>query len=261
MKTARSAPVALFISDLHLQASTPKTRQAFFNFLQRHAMQSPQLFLLGDLFEYWVGDDDIDTPWVKEIVDAIRAVSDAGVEVNWIAGNRDFLIGEAFAKASGINILPDPFVTTIGGKKIVLTHGDILCTNDPAYMKFRASVRQPEAQQQFLSLPLEKRREIAEGMRADSMKAQKEKSHEEMDVAESAVKDLFAQTGASVMIHGHTHRPWLHEYENESLNRHVLTDWDCERKPERGGWHGMFSDGAIRRYDEQGRMITLLFER
>ena len=261
MNTARSTPVALFISDLHLQASTPNTTQAFFSFLQRHAIQSQQLFLLGDLFEYWVGDDDIATPWIKEIVDAIRAVSDAGVEVNWIAGNRDFLVGENFAAATGVNILSDPFVTTIGGKKIVLTHGDILCTNDPAYMEFRADVRRPEAQQEFLALPLEQRRAIAEGMRADSMKAQQEKSVEEMDVSESAVKELFEQSGATEMIHGHTHRPWLHEYENETLNRHVLTDWDCECKPEIGGWLGIYGDGAVRRFDEQGRMITLLFER
>ena len=123
-KKAQPETVALFVSDLHLQETMPRTTRAFFDFLRQHAIHAQQLYLLGDVFEYWAGDDDMATPYHQQVIGAIRAVSDAGVAVFWIAGNRDFLVGTGFAQASGLTLLPDPFVTTIAGQRVVLAHGD-----------------------------------------------------------------------------------------------------------------------------------------
>ena len=253
---AQPKPVALFISDLHLQPSTPRTEQAFLAFLRRQARQTPKLFLLGDVFETWAGDDDLATSWNQAITDALRAVSDAGVEIGWISGNRDFLVGDSFAQAAGITLLPDPYVITLAGLRIVLTHGDALCTDDVGYMAFRAQVRQPEAQKQFLAMPLAQRKAIIDGMRRDSIAAQKNKSLAIMDVNDGAVAALFEQTGTAVMIHGHTHRPARHDSGDSKHVRHVLTDWDADGKPERGGWLAQYADGTLRRFDIKGRMVT-----
>ncbi|MBS1186342.1 MAG: UDP-2,3-diacylglucosamine hydrolase protein [Burkholderiaceae bacterium] len=253
---AQPEPVALFISDLHLHPSCPKTAQAFHAFLRGPARQTQQLFLLGDIFESWAGDDDLATPWNREICDAIRAVSDAGVEIGWIGGNRDFLVGKKFAREAGFSLLADPHVVTLAGQRIVLTHGDALCTDDVGYMAFRAKVRNTLAQKLFLAMPLSKRKSIIEGMRSDSVAAQKAKTSAIMDVNAGAVDELFAQTGAEVMIHGHTHRPARHDLADGKRTRHVLTDWDADSKPERGGWLALFSDGTLRRFDIKGRMVT-----
>ncbi|HSY26665.1 MAG TPA: UDP-2,3-diacylglucosamine diphosphatase, partial [Burkholderiaceae bacterium] len=157
ISTAQPATVALFISDLHLQASMPHTAEAFFSFLRDHARHTKQLYLLGDIFEYWAGDDDL-TPFNQQVIDALRNVSDSGVGLFWISGNRDFLVGSKFAEACGLQILLDPFVASIAGQKIILTHGDALCTDDLAYMAFRAQVRQPEWQSEFLARPLVQRK-------------------------------------------------------------------------------------------------------
>jgi UDP-2,3-diacylglucosamine hydrolase len=246
----RGAPVALFVSDVHLQPSLPHTRQAFFNFLNQRAIKAEQLYLLGDLFEYWAGDDDIVTPDSKQVIDAIRRVSDAGIAVFWIAGNRDFLVGSGFAAAAGVTLLPDPFVATIAAQRIVLTHGDAQCTDDVAYMAFRAQVRQAGWQQDFLAMPLAQRKAIIEGLRNTSRAEQRAKSYDIMDVNASAISSLFDATATSIMIHGHTHRPAQHEVEEngERRVRHVLPDWDCDAEPPRGGWLEMGSDGALRRY-------------
>jgi len=168
--------VALFVSDTHLNPSLPFTTNAFLSFLEKQAMQANALYLLGDLFEYWVGDDNISDAYNSSIVQALRKVHDHGVQLYWIAGNRDFLIGADFSVATGAILLNDPSVIDIAGKKLVLTHGDAHCTDDDAYMKFRAQVRQVEWQTTFLAMPLEQRKKIIEGLRTESKMEQKQKS-------------------------------------------------------------------------------------
>lgn len=251
MPAARA--LALFISDLHLQPSQPGTCEAFLDFLARRATQAQALYLLGDLFDAWPGDDDLDEPFHRAIVDALRRVSDAGVAVYWIAGNRDFLVGAEFARASGATMLAEPHVVTIGGRRIVLMHGDAVCTDDIKYMQFRQQVRQPAWQAQFLALPLAQRKTIIADLRKDSRAEQGEKSYEILDVTPQAVALVLAQTGAEVMIHGHTHRPALH-CEGAAL-RYVLPDWDVDAEPARGGWIAVETDGAIRRHGIDGATL------
>jgi UDP-2,3-diacylglucosamine hydrolase len=244
---------ALFISDLHLQPAHPAITAAFYDFLERHARHAQQLYLLGDLFEYWAGDDDIADPFHAEVVAALRAVSDAGVALYWIAGNRDFLVGARFAEAANLTLLPETWVAEIGGQKVVVLHGDAQCTQDTKYMEFRAMVRQPSWQQQFTALPLAQRKAIIAGLRADSRKEQGGKSYDIMDVTPEAIAAVYAQTGTDVMIHGHTHRPALHDVDGK--RRYVLPDWEPDATPPRGGWIAIDSDGAISRHDLAGALI------
>jgi UDP-2,3-diacylglucosamine hydrolase len=232
---AQSKPVALFVSDVHLQEGMPRTTGAFLGFLHSHARYAERLYILGDLFEYWAGDDDIGLPYHQRIIDALRAVSNAKVEIFWIAGNRDFLVGQEFANVTGLTLLPDPSVVELAGIRIVLAHGDAQCTDDHDYMKFRAQVRQPEWQRQFLAMPLAQRKGIIEGLRTGSREAQRGKAYDIMDVNASAIHELFAATTATIMIHGHTHRPGCHRYVG-SQARYVLPDWDYDGQSPRGGW-------------------------
>jgi len=254
LNEAQSKPIALFVSDVHLQASLPQTTRAFLDFLQRHASLAQELYLLGDMFEYWAGDDDLSTPYNTAVATVIRQVSDNGVRVFWIGGNRDFLLGEEFAKATGITILPDPFIVNIANQRIVLTHGDAQCTDDHGYMAFRAQVRQPEWQEQFLAMPLARRKAIIEGMRTNSRDAQRDKPYEIMDVNSEAIASLYSGTDTSIMIHGHTHRPATHRYQDDTRTRlrHVLPDWDCDVEPPRGGWLAIYEDGSFRRFTYNG---------
>jgi UDP-2,3-diacylglucosamine hydrolase len=252
---AQAEPVALFVSDLHLQASLPRTTQAFLAFLRDRAGNAQQLYVLGDLFEYWAGDDDIVTPYNQQIVDALRRVSDAGVALFWIAGNRDFLIGDGFARATGATILPDPTVTTIAGQSLVLAHGDAQCTDDIAYMAFRAQVRDPTWQRDFLARPLAERKQIIEGLRSESRAAQRGKSYDIMDVNAAAIAALFQAAGTALMIHGHTHRPARHQSSDNRV-RYVLPDWDCDADVPRGGWIAIHADGAIKRQDVDGAELS-----
>jgi UDP-2,3-diacylglucosamine hydrolase len=248
---------ALFVSDLHLQPDMPRTTEAFLGFLDTHARHSLALYMLGDLFEYWAGDDDIDSPLHRRIVEAIRAVSDAGTAVFWIAGNRDFLVGERFAAAAGLTLLADPTVVTFGGNPVVLSHGDAQCTDDAAYMRFREQVRSIAWQEQFLSQPLPARKQIIEGMRQQSKEALRDKPAEIMDVNEDAIAQLFKGTGARLMIHGHTHRPAHHLYGDGvgDRARYVLPDWDCDTAPARGGWVSIDLQGVVRRHALDGSEI------
>lgn len=238
--------IALFISDLHLQESHPRTAAAFFRFLAEHAIAARELYLLGDLFEYWAGDDDLDSAFNKSIIDAIRAVSDAGVAVYWIAGNRDFLVGERFAQAAGLTLLAEPHVADIAGRRIALVHGDAECTDDVNYMAFRKQVRDPAWQQQFLAMPLAQRKAIIAGLREGSREAHGTKSMAIMDVTPAAIDALHASTGADIIIHGHTHRPALHE--DGGRQRFVLPDWELDADPPRGGWISIDDAGAITRH-------------
>jgi UDP-2,3-diacylglucosamine hydrolase len=249
--TART--LALFISDLHLQASHPRTAEAFFRFLAERAAHAERLYLLGDIFEYWAGDDDLDDPFNHSVVAALRRVSDAGTAVYWLAGNRDFLVGTGFADAAGLTLLTEPHVATIGGRKVALVHGDAQCTDDVKYMAFRAQVRDPAWQSQFLAMPLAQRKAIIAGLREGSRAAHGEKSYEIMDVTPAAVAALHADTGTDVIIHGHTHRPALHEAAGK--RRYVLPDWELDDAPVRGGWIAITEDGRILRCGLDGHVI------
>ncbi|TFW32338.1 UDP-2,3-diacylglucosamine diphosphatase [Massilia horti] len=245
-----AAPLALFISDLHLQESHPRTAEAFFRFLAERASQAQALYLLGDIFEYWAGDDDLDTDFHQRVIGALRDLCQAGVRVYWIAGNRDFLVGPEFARAAGLTLLVEPHLIEAGGQRIVLVHGDAECTGDTKYMEFRAQVRQPAWQQQFLAMPLDKRKAIIAGLREGSREAHATKSYEMMDVTPDAIEELFASTGADVVIHGHTHRPALHQIGDK--RRYVLPDWELDAEPRRGGWITLGAGGDITRHDLDG---------
>jgi UDP-2,3-diacylglucosamine hydrolase len=245
--------LALFISDLHLQESHPRTAEAFFRFLAERAPQAEALYLLGDIFEYWAGDDDLGTPFHQRIVDALRALADAGVAVYWMAGNRDFLVGQDFARAAGLRLLPDPSVVNIGGQRVALVHGDAQCTGDLKYMAFRAQVRDPAWQQQFLAMPLAQRKAIIAGLREGSRQAHGEKSYDIMDVTPDAIAALHAATQAEVIIHGHTHRPALHRDPDTGRRRYVLPDWELDAEPARGGWIAIDADGQISRHGLDGQ--------
>jgi len=239
---------ALFVSDVHLQETMPRTTQAFIDFLRLHAIHSHSVYLLGDLFEAWPGDDDLGSPYNRVIVDALRRLHDAGVALFWIAGNRDFLVGPDFAAATGAILLPDPSLITIGERGIILTHGDAQCTDDADYMAFRQTVRQSAWQQQFLGMPLQERKAVAARLRSGSKEAQRMKSSMIMDVNAAAIDALFEQERAATLIHGHTHRPACHRGESNGRERVrlVLPDWDCEGSTARGGWIAADAAGMLR---------------
>jgi UDP-2,3-diacylglucosamine hydrolase len=245
--------IALFISDLHLQESHPRTADAFFRFLAEQALAARELYLLGDLFEYWAGDDDLAPPFHRSIIAALRAVSDAGVAIFWIAGNRDFLVGQGFAAAAGLTLLAEPHVATIAGRRIALVHGDAECSADLKYMAFRAQVRDPAWQRQFLAMPLAQRKAIIAGMREGSREAHGTKAMDIMDVTASAVDALYAATATDTIIHGHTHRPALHQAGGK--RRYVLPDWELDSEPPRGGWIAVDSSGAITRHGVAGQVL------
>lgn len=241
---AQPGTVALFVSDLHLTPAMPKTGEAFFRFLREQAAHTGALYLLGDIFEYWVGDDDINNSFNQSVVDAIRAVSKQGVAVYWLAGNRDFLVGEKFAQACGITLLEEPHVTTLADQTILLVHGDAQCTDDVAYMAFRKQVRNPAVQQAFLSQTLEQRKLMITNMREGSRDAQRGMQAEIMDVNPQAIDQLFVDHQVKLMIHGHTHRPARHV--TSSGVRYVLPDWDCEGASVRGGWLALDTAGNLK---------------
>jgi UDP-2,3-diacylglucosamine hydrolase len=251
--TAPARTLALFISDLHLQASHPRTAEAFFRFLAERAAHAERLYLLGDIFEYWAGDDDLDDPFNRSVATALRRLSDGGTAVYWLGGNRDFLVGTGFAEAAGLTLLPEPHAATIAGRQVVLVHGDAQCTDDVKYMAFRAQVRDPAWQRQFLAMPLAQRKAIIAGLREGSRAAHGEKSYEIMDVTPAAVAALHAETDTDVIIHGHTHRPALHE--TDGKRRYVLPDWELDAEPIRGGWIAIDEDGRIQRFDLDGHPL------
>ncbi len=251
-----AAPLALFVSDLHLQAAHAGTARAFLDFLARRAPGAGALYLLGDLFEYWAGDDDLVDPFHQSIAAALRHLSDSGVAVYWIAGNRDFLVGPGFAEAAGARLLAEPHVVQIGGHRLVLLHGDAECTDDVNYMAFRKQVRDPAWQAQFLAMPLSQRKAIIAGLRDSSRQEQGAKSYQIMNVTEAAVAHVFAASGSDIMIHGHTHRPALHLGADGARRRYVLPDWDMDTDTPRGGWIEVTADGAIVRRDYDGAVLA-----
>lgn len=216
----------LFISDLHLDATRPAATQAFREFLKYRASEAEALYILGDLFEAWVGDDD-DDPHAAEIMDALAELTSGGVPAWFVHGNRDFLVGDDFSDRTGVTLLPETSVVNMSGKNVLLMHGDSLCTDDHDYQEFRAMVRDPNWQAQFLALPLAARRALAAQARDASRISTGGKPMEIMDVNATAVAEAMRANGVRRFIHGHTHRPDVHEFELESepATRMVLGDW------------------------------------
>ena len=222
----------LFISDLHLDASRPRIAAQFERFLGEIAPRSEALYILGDLFEYWVGDDGLALPFPGRIAEALRPLA-ALVPVHFMHGNRDFLVAQGFADATGATIIADPTEIDLYGRRTLLLHGDTLCTDDAPYQAFRAQVRDPDWQRAALARPFAERLAIAEGMRTESEGAKQAKAMDIMDVSRASVERAFEDSGCEVMIHGHTHRPGRHEYRIAGRDRvrWVLPDWY-----ERGGY-------------------------
>jgi UDP-2,3-diacylglucosamine hydrolase len=217
---------ALFVSDVHLDATRPAATAAFLRFLSTDAARATALFVLGDLFEAWVGDDD-DDPLAAAVAAALRGLTDGGTRVAFMHGNRDFLVGEAFARASGIELLPESHVEEIEGTPTLLLHGDTLCTGDVAYLQFRSQVRAPAWQQAFLAQPLAARREFAARARAQSRMHTATAPETLMDVAPDAVRAALASSGVRRLVHGHVHRPAIHSFDagGAPAERFVLGDW------------------------------------
>lgn len=238
---------AVFASDVHLSAEHPATTDAFLRFIDREvAGRTSRFFILGDLFEYWAGDDDLDDPLAQRVVATLRGLAERGVEVAFIAGNRDFLIGDAFADAARMRLLPDPYAARIGDVDLLLSHGDALCVDDVDYQRFRAMVRNPDWQRDFLAKPIAVRRAMVAGARRESEAAKAGKAMAIMDVNDEAVGTLLVAHPRTRLIHGHTHRPAHHRLTvaETARERWVLTDWDAEATPARGGGLGLI-DGRI----------------
>lgn len=217
----------LFISDLHLEESRPDITNAFLAFLKEKARGVEQLYILGDFFEAWIGDDER-TPLQEQVADALQAVSSSGTELFLMHGNRDFLIGEDYCSRIGATLLDDPTVVDLYGTPTLLMHGDSLCTADVEYQKFRANMRNPQWQQMILQRPLAERQQMARQLREISTAKNKGKEEFIMDVTpDEVVKEMEAH-GVQRLIHGHTHRPTVHELEanGKPATRIVLGDWD-----------------------------------
>lgn len=216
-----------FISDLHLEESRPDITDAFLAFLSERAMGIEALYILGDFFEAWIGDDE-QTPLQNRIAEALREVSDSGTALYLMHGNRDFLIGEDFCNRCGATLLPDPVVVDLYDTPTLLMHGDSLCTADQEYQKFRANMRNQQWQQMFLQRPLADRQMVARQLREISMAKNQGKAETIMDVTPDEVVREMESHGVQRLIHGHTHRPAIHELtaNGRPAHRIVLGDWD-----------------------------------
>ncbi|MDJ0917562.1 MAG: UDP-2,3-diacylglucosamine diphosphatase [Woeseiaceae bacterium] len=229
----------LFISDLHLEAERPEIGKQFVEFLDHEAVSAEALYILGDLFESWVGDDD-PNPHYADMKQAIRKLSDSGVPVYFMHGNRDFMIGSQFAQETGVTLLDDPCPVDLYGQSVLLAHGDAYCTDDVEYQQTRAVVRNPDWQQMMLAKPLEERLAIARAVRAESQARNAQLAEEIMDVNAAAIVDAISSAGVDVLLHGHTHRPAVHDVDvnDRQAKRVVLGDW--------------YEQGSVVRWDENG---------
>ena len=229
----------LFISDLHLSDERPEITALLLHFLQNDAAQARALYILGDLFEVWLGDDAV-LPAYQPVLEGLRTLIGRGVPVYVMHGNRDFLMGEGFVRQSGCRLIPDPTVIELNGERTLLMHGDTLCSDDVEYQRFRMQVRNPDTQRQFLALPLEQRTAVAKQYRSASRERTRYKAEEIMDVNQQTVAGAMREYGVQQLIHGHTHRPAVHYF---SLNerparRIVLGDW--------------YDQGSLLKCDEAG---------
>lgn len=235
----------LFISDLHLESDRPDIADQFLRFLETEALGADALYILGDLFESWVGDDDPDEhyAWIRQ---ALRKLTRKKVPVYFMHGNRDFIVGERFAQETGIVLLADPHVADLHGAKVLLSHGDAYCTDDLEYQAVRKMTRDPQWQAMMLQKPLAERLVFAAQARAASMAHGGSADEAIMDVNEKAVEAAFRESGADILLHGHTHRPAVHklEVDGRAVQRIVLGDW--------------YEHGSIVRWDESGPDLAVM---
>lgn len=220
--------LTLFVSDLHLHPSRPHTARLFHDFLAGPARGTAALYILGDLFDAWAGDDDLDDPFNAAVCADLKSLADSGVAVFFLPGNRDFLIGSRFAAAAGLALLTDETVVDIGGTPTLLLHGDTLCTEDREYQAFRSAIRTDEWRRDFLAEPLSTRKAEIERLRSRSENEKRIKPMALMDVSATAVEQEFAGRRVTRMIHGHTHRMARHEHrpQGAACERWVLPEWD-----------------------------------
>lgn len=216
----------LFISDLHLTEERPEIITLFRTFLREEAAQADALYILGDLFEAWLGDDAV-LPSMQVVLDELSTLSKNGVPTFVMVGNRDFLLGEQFEKMTGCKLLPDPSVINLYGTDTLLMHGDTLCTDDVEYQAFRKQVRNPAWQSAVLAKTIDERIAMAREARAESKARTQEKSEDIMDVNAETVNEAFREHGVIRLIHGHTHRPAIHQLRlgEKTVTRIVLGDW------------------------------------
>jgi len=235
----------LFISDLHLDESHPDIIEQFLSFLRDEAAGAEALYILGDLFEAWVGDDD-PQPEMKRVIQALRELRNGGPACFFMQGNRDFLTGRIFAVKAGIRMLPDPSVIDLYGRRVLLMHGDTLCTDDEEYQSFRRMVRDPQWQQQFLSQPLEHRIAMARQARDASRQHTGAADARIMDVNAEAVVKAMSTASVDTLIHGHTHRPAIHHLtvDDRPATRFVLGDW--------------YTQGSVLRWERDGYSLDAL---
>ena len=216
----------LFISDLHLTPERPETLQLFLRFLQQRAQKAEQLYILGDLFDAWIGDDN-EQPPIPMIQAAMAELATNGTDLFIMQGNRDFLLGERFAEKAEATLLPDPSVVNLFGTPTLLMHGDALCTDDQAYMQFRTQIRNPTLIDDFLSRSIPERLKMAAELRKQSGEINSVKASDIMDVNQQAVESSMLKHRANLLIHGHTHRPGDHQFQlnGQPARRLVLSDW------------------------------------
>jgi UDP-2,3-diacylglucosamine hydrolase len=236
---------ALFISDLHIDASHPAITEQFLSFLSAEAREADALYILGDLFESWIGDDAPDAAQVQAIA-GIASLTSHGVPCFVMHGNRDFLLAQKFCEMSGAALLPDPVIVTVYGERVLVMHGDALCTDDLAYQRLRATVRDPDWQRQFLALPVESRRALAGAARAGSQAHTAALEYAIADVNPLSVEAALRAAGTATLLHGHTHRPAIHALQVDGCpcTRIVLGDW--------------YDQGSLLRWDRDGSELVSL---
>ncbi len=235
----------LLISDLHLEAGQPAIGEQFLNFLEGEALHADALYILGDLFEAWLGDDD-PNPYYAEMKQALRDFSNTGVPTYFMHGNRDFMIGEQFASETGVTLLPDPLVVDLHGHNVLLSHGDALCTDDVHYQEVRVMTRNPDWQAMMLTKSIEERIAFAIEARKESIARGASMSDEIADVNQDAVRQILTEHDVDTLLHGHTHRPAVHDVDlgDRIATRIVLGDW--------------YEQGSVVRWDENGPKLESL---
>lgn len=236
----------LFISDLHLSEQRPNIIKLFLEFLSIRASKSKALYILGDLFEYWIGDEVGSLPQTQPVIRALKQLTDSGVPVYVMHGNRDFLLGKDFEKMTGCQLIADPSIVNLYGTDVLLMHGDTLCTDDTDYIKFRSVIRDPDWQADFLSKTIDERIAIANEYREMSKNAMGEKTSEIMDANQDAIAAEMNKHNVQILIHGHTHRPGKHEFKlaGNPVTRIVLGDW--------------YEQGSILVYNENGSTLETI---
>ncbi len=235
----------LFISDLHIDAGQPAVTGQFLSFLRGDAANAESLYILGDLFESWIGDDDADSAQTA-VIEGLNTLTAGGVPCFVMQGNRDFLLGPRFCAMSGAHLLPDPLVLTLYGESVLVMHGDALCTDDRAYQRLRATVRDAGWQREFLALSVSRRRALAGAARSGSRAHTAAADQGITDVNAASVATALRTAGLSTLLHGHTHRPAVHRFEvdGRACTRIVLGDWHAQ--------------GSVLRWDEEGQELLAL---